>query len=376
MFKNRVSLFKLFDFQVWVDVSWIVIAVLVTWSLAVGFFPFRYKDLSQQTYWLMGVAGAMGLFGSIIFHELSHSLVARRYGLPIKGITLFIFGGVAEMSEESPSAKAEFMMAVAGPLSSIVLALGFYGAYQYTVHTSIPITIKGVFHYLGLINGLLAAFNLIPGFPLDGGRVLRSALWAWKNNLKWATNIASKTGSFFGSFLIILGLINVITGSFIGGMWWFLIGIFLRNAASASYQQVLIKQYLAGEPVRRFMNQEIITVPPTITVEELVEDYVYKYHYKMFPVLDGRRLLGCMSTEEVRNIPKSDWSSHRVGDMLTSCSRDNTIGPEDDAVDALAAMNRSGESRLLVVDGDELLGLISLRDLLKFLSLKLDLEGE
>jgi Zn-dependent protease/CBS domain-containing protein len=377
MFQNRISLFKVMGFEVWIDSSWFILAVLITWSLAVGFFPAYFEGLSTMTYWWMGVAGAIGIFGSIVFHELWHSLVARKYGLPMKGITLFIFGGVAEMTDEPPNAKAEFMMAAAGPSSSLLLSLGFFIIYQFIKGSGLPESIVGVTFYLGFINALLAAFNLIPGFPLDGGRLLRSALWAWKNNLRWATNIASRVGSTFGLFLVILGIFSFLVGNFIGGIWYFLIGLFLRNAANMSYKQVLMKQFLGGESVKEFMNPDLITVPPSISVEELVEDYIYKHHFKMFPVLKrGSKLVGCVSTKQVRDIPKKEWKDHTVEDIAVSCSIENTIGPDEDAVKALTAMNRTGESRLMVVKDDRLLGLVSLKDLMKFLSLKLDLEGE
>jgi Zn-dependent protease/CBS domain-containing protein len=376
MFGKRITLFQLFGFAVRMDISWLIIALLFTWSLAVGFFPFRYKNLSTATYWWMGVAGTAGLFISIVFHELWHSLVARRYGLPIKGITLFIFGGVAEMDDEPPSAKAEFLMAIAGPISSILLALGFYGVFLFGQKNGLPDPVLGVTGYLGWINGLLAAFNLIPGFPLDGGRVLRSILWGIRGNLRWATRIASRIGWGFGTVLILLGIISVFRGGFISGLWWFLIGMFLQKAATMSYQQLLMRQALEGEPVRRFMKPNPVTVAPSLSVEQLVEDYIYKHHYKMFPVLEGGRLIGYVSTREAKGIPRGDWPRHTVRELVKPCSADNTIGPEDDALRALSKMSRKDISRLLVVDGDKLVGIIALKDMLAFLSLKVELEGK
>jgi Zn-dependent protease len=376
MFENRVSLFKILGFQVWMDSSWLVLALLITWTLASGYFPSEIEGLSKNTYWLMGAVGAIGIFGSIVFHELWHSLVARRYGLPMKGITLFIFGGVAEMTDEPPSARAEFMMALAGPASSIFLSIGFFGLHNLLEKTSLPAPVLAVMFYLSFINGLLAAFNLLPGFPLDGGRLLRSVLWAWKDNFRWATGIASRIGSAFGISLILLGLFTFIAGNIIGGLWYFLIGSFLRNAARTSLQQAIMKQYLQGEAVKIFMNPDIITVAPSISVNELVENYIYRHHFKMFPVIEDKKLVGCVATAQIKDIPRKEWSERTVGDIAESCSSENTIGPDADAMDALSAMNRTGRSRLIVVDGDRLLGLISLRDLLQFLSLKLDLEGD
>lgn len=205
MFGRRIKLFRLFGFEVRIDLSWIIIAVLVAWSLAVGFFPFRYKNLSAQTYWVMGVVGAIGFFLSVIFHEIFHSLVGRKFGIPMKGITLFIFGGVSEMGEEPPNAKAEFLVAIVGPLSSMVIGLACYGIHILGIRGGWPVAINGVVQYLAYINSLLAAFNLLPAFPLDGGRMLRAGLWALKKNLRWATRIASGIGSGFALLLMLFG---------------------------------------------------------------------------------------------------------------------------------------------------------------------------
>ncbi|NWF94257.1 MAG: site-2 protease family protein [Syntrophaceae bacterium] len=375
MFGKRIKLFKLFGFEVRIDWSWIILAILIAWSLSVGLFPNRYTGLTTQTYWLMGIVGALGLFVSIVFHEMSHSLVARSYGMPMKGITLFIFGGVAEMGDEPRSPKAEFMMAIIGPVSSIVIGLLFYAVYLLGRQNGWAEPINGVVQYLAFINGLLAAFNLLPAFPLDGGRVLRSILWGLKKNLRWATRISTGIGSGFGILLIILGAIQFLRGNFIGGMWWFLIGMFLQGAAKASYQQLLIRKSLEGELVRRFMKTDPVTVTPSLSIAQLVEDYIYKYHYKMFPVVeDTNRLLGCVTTKQVKEIPREEWAQRRVGEIAAQCSGENTIGPEVDAIKALSLMSKSGLSRLMVTEGNRLVGVIALKDMLKFLALKVELE--
>ena len=374
MFGRSIKLFKLFGFEVRVDLSWVIIAILIAWSLSIGFFPFHYKNLSAQVYWSMGIIGALGLFLSVIFHEMCHSLVARSYGIPMKGITLFIFGGVAEMGDEPHSPRAEFTMAIAGPLSSILIALVAYGIYAFGKARGWVVPVVGVIHYLSTINGLLAAFNLIPAFPLDGGRVLRSALWGLKGNIRWATRVSSWIGETFGILLIVLGVLAVVKGNFMGGMWWFLIGMFLRNAAKMSYRQLTVRKALEGEPIRRFMEPNPITVPPSISVEELVEDYIYKYHFKMFPVVDSERLMGCVTTKQVREIPREEWSRRTVGGLAAECSMENVIEPGADAIKALSIMSQTGNSRLLVVEKGRLLGVITLKDLTKFLALKVELE--
>jgi Zn-dependent protease/CBS domain-containing protein len=375
MFGNRITLFKLFGFEVKLDWSWIVIAVLVAWSLAEGFFPHYYQGFSTYTYWLMGILGALGLFASIVFHEFFHSLIARKHGLPMRGITLFIFGGVAEMAESPPSPKVEFSLAIAGPLSSIFLGVFLYTIYFLGKLIGWPTPINAVFSYLALINLVLAFFNLIPAFPLDGGRLLRSALWGWKKDLRWATRIASNAGMGFGILMMGLGIINILIGNFIGGMWWFLIGMFLRNSAATSYQQLLMKQMLSGESVYNFMNPNPISVPPYISLNQLVEDYIYKYHFKMFPVVESDKLIGCISISQIKQIPRERWREVTVGELAESYTSENTISPQADALKALSLMNRTGKTRLMVVENDRLVGVIALKDLLKFFSLKLDLEG-
>jgi Zn-dependent protease/predicted transcriptional regulator len=374
MFGKRIKLFKLLGFEVRVDLSWIIIAILIAWSLSTGLFPFRFKNLSVQTYWLMGIVGAVGLFLSIIIHEFCHSLVARKYGVPMKGITLFIFGGVAEMGDEPRTAKAEFIMAGVGPLSSIAIALVFYGIFTWGKASFSP-SVNGVIGYLAWINAILAGFNLVPAFPLDGGRMLRSALWGWKKNLCWATRVSANIGSTFGILLIILGALQVLTGNFIGGMWWFLIGMFLQGAAKASYQQLITRKALEGEPLRRFMQKNPVTVAPSTSLERLVEDYIYQYHFKMFPVTeDTDKLIGCITTKQVKEIPREAWGTKTVVEVAAPCSAENTIEPGADSVQALALMRKYNSSRLLVAEGGHLVGIITLKDLMKFLALKVELD--
>lgn len=374
MFGRSVTLFKLFGFAVRVDVSWIVIAVLITWSLAEGFFPFQYGNLSAATYWWMGGAGALGLFASIIFHEMSHSLVARRYNLPIKGITLFIFGGVAEMDDEPESPKVEFMMAIAGPISSILLGVIFYALYLLGQRNGWAQPINGVIGYLSFINFFLAAFNLVPAFPLDGGRVLRSILWGWKKDVRWGTRVAAAIGSGFGLFLIILGAINALQGNAIGGIWQILIGVFLRTAAKVSYQRVLMRNSFESETVRRLMRPDPVSVSPSTSLEQLVENYIYRYHFKRFPVVESGKLIGCIDLDQIKEVPREEWPRRSAGELMKVCSPDNTIPSDADAMRALSKMNRTHTSRLMVVEGDRLVGTLSLKDMMSFLSNKVELE--
>ncbi|MCO6411414.1 MAG: site-2 protease family protein [Thiogranum sp.] len=368
-------LFRIFGFDVKLNLTWLLLALLITWTLAAGLFPADYPGLSQQTYWWMGVAGAIGILFSIVFHELSHSLVARRFGLPIGGITLFIFGGVAEMEEEPVNPRVEFLMAVAGPVASVVLAVLFYQFHQLAVASDWYTPVIGVSHYLALVNLVLAIFNLVPAFPLDGGRMLRAALWHWTGDLRRATDIASQIGSGFGLALMIVGGLAFIQGQFIGGMWWLLIGAFLRAAARSSYQQLLIREILSDQPVRRFMNREPVTVPPDITLEQLLENYIYRHHYKMFPVVRDRELLGCVTINDLKKLPREQWASTRVEEATTPCSAANTVSPDTDTVKLIAAMSSpQAGSRYMVVENGRLVGMVSLKDLREFIALKLELE--
>ncbi|MCE5186051.1 MAG: site-2 protease family protein [Planctomycetaceae bacterium] len=375
MFGRKIPLFSLLGFNVAIDYTWFILALLISWSLAKGLFPHFYKDLPNSAYWAMGIAGAIGLFLSIVIHEFCHSLVARQFGLPMKGITLFIFGGVAEMSAEPARPRAEFLMAVVGPLSSLLLGLVFFVLTLAARRGQWPLPLTGVLAYLMWLNVVLALFNMIPAFPLDGGRVLRSILWSIKGDVRWATRIAAATGSAFGMLLILWGVLAFVTGNVIGGVWYFLIGLFIRNAARMSYQQMVIRQALAGESVQSFMTHDPITVPPDETIQGLIENFIYKYHHKMFPVTEDGRLKGCVSTRQVRNVPNDQRGLHTVKEIIEPCSSENTIGPETDAMEAMSLMSKTGISRLMVVKGDRLEGILTLKDLLKFLSLKIDLEG-
>ena len=293
----------------------------------------------------------------------------------MKGITLFIFGGVAEMEEEPPNPKTEFLMAIAGPLASVAIGGVFY-AIGVAARTSWPIEFLVVVGYLSSTNWLLAGFNMIPAFPLDGGRVLRAALWQRSGNLVRATRTAAFAGSSFGTLLIVGGVLQLLWGNFVGAVWWFLLGMFLRMVSAASYHRVLLQSVLKGEPVRRFMNRNLVSVPPDITVQDLVDNYIYKYHRKMFPVVtDSQQLVGCVSTEQVKKLPRSEWSQHNLREIAQPCSRQNTITPDTDAAKVLSIIGRAEDSPLLVVENDQLVAFVSPQDLLHFLSIKLELEG-
>lgn len=376
MFGKRITLFRLLGFEVRLDASWLILAALVTWSLAAGYFPSEYPDFSQATYWWMGALGALGLFLSIVLHELAHSLVARREGIEMKGITLFIFGGVAEMDSEPPSAAAEIKMAIAGPAMSLVLGGAAYAGGLLTGGTGGWAPASAVLEHLGFLNVVLALFNMIPAFPLDGGRVLRGVLWRSGKSLRQATRITSAIGGGFGFLLILLGVVSLMSGNFVGGLWWALIGMFIRGASQSSYQQVALREAFSGETVAEFIRPDPVTVFPSISLRSLVDDYVYRYHFRMFPVVDvDGRLEGCVRVRDLQRVPKERWGELTVRDVMTPSSDQNTIAPDAEVLVALQRMQKGSISSVVVVEDGRPVGVVTLRDLLDFLSLKLDLEG-
>jgi CBS domain-containing protein len=231
-----------------------------------------------------------------------------------------------------------------------------------------------VLGYLAWINFIVAGFNMLPAFPLDGGRVLRAALWGIKKDVRWATRIAAGLGGGLGLLLAVFGLYRVFRWDFIGGLWFFLIGMFLRQAAQASYERLLIRKLFAGETVRSFMRQNPISVSPLLSVQELVEDYFYRYHFKLFPVVSDGRLVGCVHLESLRELPKSSWAEARVEQLAGPCSPQNTIAPDTDLIAALSLLNRTQSSMLMVVERQRLVGIITLKDIMNFLAIKMALQ--
>ena len=259
--------------------------------------------------------------------------------MPINGITLFLFGGVAEIGDEPPSAATEFLMAIAGPAVTVVLGILFWLLALAGYHAGWPHPLVIVLGYLALINALVLAFNFVPAFPLDGGRVLRSILWGISGNLRKSTYWASLAGRGFAWFLIAYGIVQFFSGNWLGGIWMGLIGMFLNNAAQSSYGQVLLRQALQGEPVRRFMNSNPIVVPPSIDLQHWLDDYVYRYHHRAFPVASNGHLEGMITTEALNRVPRTDWHAHTVGEVASSDLQAVSIAPDADALDAFGKMH-------------------------------------
>lgn len=398
MFGRSIPLFKLFGIQVKLDPSWFLIAVLLTFVLATTVFPTMLEglqksveqaqgtervqeleeripeSLSQTTYWVMGVAGALLLFASILAHEFGHAIVANRRGLPVRGITLFLFGGVAELSREPDSAKNEFWMAIAGPIVSVALGVGFFVVAAFPL----PAAAWMVVQYLAVINIVVVVFNMIPAYPLDGGRVLRSILWGWKGDLRSATRTAAGIGAGFGLVLMIFAGVRLVLGDFIGAAFTFLIGMFIRGASGQARQQIEIRTALSGKPVRELMNDQPRTVPLDEPLDRFVEDHVYRHHLKMFPVTrDGSdQLEGCISVEQLKEVPREQWGEKSVRDLADACTDDNTIPPDADASEALMRMSGTGRTKLMVVSpSGELVGVLTLKDLMGHVQMREEVEG-
>jgi len=367
MFANRIDLFRVFGIRLSLDLSWFLIAIFLVWSLATGYFPWAAPGLDTAAYWWMGAAGTIGLFVSIVLHELAHAVVARRFDIPIAGITLFLFGGVAEMEDEPPTPRSEFWMAIAGPIASFAIAACLALIVQAAGGVSQPVgAVVATIAYLAVINLALAVFNLIPAFPLDGGRMLRAALWWWKEDLSWATRIAAASGMVFAIILIALGVMNTLFGAFVSGLWQMLIGFFLYNAAGATQASTELRQQLAGVRVSRVMSRDVISVEAGASVSELVEDYFFRHHDKSFPVREDGRLVGCVRLRDVNDVEREAWSRTKVRDVMQPRSALAVATPDMPVLEALSQMSESGDGRLLVVSGDALQGIVTADDVMSY----------
>ncbi|MDP3014181.1 MAG: site-2 protease family protein, partial [Candidatus Subteraquimicrobiales bacterium] len=293
---GTIKLGKIFGFEVELDYSWFLIFFLVTLNFTLNFF--HEYNFSLVVSIVDGLLTAVLFFSSVIFHELCHCLIARFNKLPIKKITLFLFGGVAQMAEEPKSPRVEFKMAIAGPLSSLFLALVFWIIYTFLNTFTLSDAIVTPFYWLALINLWLGLFNLAPGFPLDGGRILRAALWSWYKNVERATKIASQFGQGFAFLLIAVGVFTVFLG-YLGGVWFIILGLFLNRIAQSSYQQLLLQKYLSGIKISAIMSRDVLTVSSNISLELLVDEYFLKHKFGRFPVIDGEKLVGIITLHQV-----------------------------------------------------------------------------
>jgi Zn-dependent protease len=350
-----------------VHVSWLVIYGLITWTLAVGYFPRALPDLPAAAYWANGLLAAFLLFVSVLLHELSHSLVAIAHGLSVRGITLHVFGGVSHLEDEPPTPRAEFLIAVVGPITSFAIAAVLWAINASGVVQ--PAWAEAVVSYLVLVNVAVGIFNLVPGFPLDGGRLLRAALWKWKGTLGQATYIASPVGAGFAFALMALGVFQIFGGAVIAGFWFILIGMFLRDAADASYSQMALREALARLPVRDIMTREVVTVPPEATIEQLADAF-WSHHVTSFPVVDGGTVRGIASVQQAHAVPPEQRMQRCVSELMRPLTDDLVVGPDDSVFDALGKATRNQVGRLAVLKDSRLLGYLSLKDITHVLALR------
>lgn len=373
MLRMNIRLFSVFGIPVEINITWFIIFGLVAWSLVSFYFPTHYPDLSVAEYWIMGIVAALLLFASVVLHELGHSYVAKTHGVPIRRITLFLFGGVSQLTRESSDPVTEMKIAITGPAVSYALMIVCFGLYYATSSGNSPTGIAPVLKYLAYVNGILGTFNLIPGFPLDGGRLLRAAIWKSTGDLQRATYIATRVGGIIGIAFIVIGFLNVLRGGFIAGLWMVMIGFFLRQAAQASYLQVVIDSTLKGVKVGDIMKSEVVTVPEDLTVQALVDEYFFKHHYDCFPVSEGGTLKGLVTLNDLKELPREKWSTTFVRDIMQRDIAQISATVDEEASRVLRRVIRDSCGKLPVVRGSEIVGIITRRDIMEALRVFSDL---
>lgn len=372
---------SVFGIDLALHASLLVISILIATSLGFGVLPAWHPEWGAALVWAVALTATVGLFLSILVHELSHALVGRAFGIPVKRITLFLFGGVANMEREPPTPGSELLMALAGPATSFVLGVllltGGFALLDGTVLPAEAIEQAGaaptIFLWLGSVNVTLAVFNLVPGFPLDGGRALRAVLWSATGNLRQATRLASWGGQLFGWFLIGCGIamafgvrLPVFGTGALSGLWLVLIGWFLRNAAEGSYQGLVIDETLRQVPIRRLVRPST-SVTPDLPVSELVSDFLMATDQHAFPVTDGVRVLGVVSLVDIRKIPREAWERTPVRHIMTEVE---ALDVDEDGALALRKLAEGSVDQLPVQDHGHLEGVVRREDLLKWLALR------
>ncbi len=345
------------------DYSWFVIFALLTWALAENYYPAEFKNWAPPLYWVMGAATALMLFVSVLLHELGHSVVALQYKIPVRSITLFIFGGIAQIGAEPPSATAEFFVAVAGPIVSLVLA-GFFSVVKPIVAGLDPLW--GLVKYLAYINLGLVLFNLVPGYPLDGGRVFRAIVWAATGDMRRATLLTAKIGRFFGFFFIFIGFLRVFAGD-LGGLWLAFIGWFLDNAATAELHQVMFRGLLAGHTVSQAMSRQCATVPAEATLQQVVDEHILGQSQRCLIVMHDHNAIGLITPHRVKEVPRREWATTTAFQAMLPLEKFKRIDPTAELWTALQQMNRDGVNQLPVMTDGQVIGMLSRQDVITYL---------
>jgi Zn-dependent protease len=372
--KGVLAVFRVAGIDIEIDYSWGVIFLLVLFGLAAGYFPQVIPGYAWFEYWMVGLTATVLFFASVVVHELSHAMMANRFGHRVSRITLFIFGGMAHLSAEPQKASEEFQIAVVGPLTSLVLGVLFW-AIPHAVDLSSWRLWSETFQYLGLINIALAVFNLLPGFPLDGGRILRAVFWWQSGDVVAATARAGRwaTGVVYG--LIFLGALEILYGALLGGIWLILIAMFLRSASIASVQNVTIERILGAAHVRDIMVREPLIVRSDASVAEVVENYFLRFGYAGFPVVRDGHAVGLISLGQVQQCPSEARATRQVESVMRGLDDSVTIAPSATVLEALHKMTEQDTGRLLVMEGDRLAGLITRSGVARFLQMKSRLEA-
>ncbi len=370
MGKNAITIFRVYGIDIRIDPSWLLIAALFVWNLSAQYFPQLLPGLSQKTYISLGVVAMLGFFASLLLHELAHSVVAIFYGLKITGITLFFFGGVAGLKSEPKDARSEFWISIAGPAMSFALAgLGYLMSNILAgVGADDPVVV--LFAYLGVANLVLAIFNLVPAFPMDGGRVLRAFLWYLRSDLEYATRIASRLGSALGVGFMALGLFSVLNGAGVGGFWLILIGFFVLGSSRSAYENQKAERILLGHTVDQIMTRAPVSVSPQTTIDELVRDVILGKNVGFVPVMNGVELLGYIDRKILHGIDRNTWGDLTVGDVYSPLSPDNSVTGDFLVKDLIERMQIGGQKKFLVVHDRQLLGVISFADIISYISLE------
>lgn len=369
---SSIKLFRIFGIDIGIHWSWVFILVIVTWTFATGFLADNYPQWSDAQRWSAGALIAGVFFLSILAHELSHAIVSNRNGLPVSSITLFVFGGVSNLTREPDTAALEFKIAVVGPLTSLLLG-GLFGAAWLALRSTNE-GIADICGYLGFINASLAVFNMLPGFPLDGGRVFRSAVWARNHNRLRATRTAARMGEWIAYGIMAMGVAESVFISPFSGIWFLLIGFFLKNAAAASYTQLVVETTLDGVSVRDVMRPSFDSVAPDVSVEELVHDYVLRKNARCFAVIAAGDFAGLVTLTDVRKLPRETWATTSVYRAMTPATRLHTVAPSDSITLVLKLMAQNDVNQLPVVDRRELVGMLDRADVMRFIQLHRDLD--
>jgi Zn-dependent protease/CBS domain-containing protein len=351
-----------------INYGWLIILVLLTISLAAGWFPSAVPGLGLLTYYILGLIAAILLFASVLVHELAHSLVARARGLPVKSITLFIFGGVSNLEGEPQSAGTEFQLAIVGPVASLVIGIVSWLVAFLVVGFSEPVA--AVLTYLGVANVLLGLFNLIPGFPLDGGRVLRSIIWRVTGNLRLATRWAARVGQVVAFLFILWGIWQVFSGNLFGGIWIGFVGWFLLTAAQSADTSVMLETLLRGVRVADVMRPVALSVPPTLPLRQLVEGYLLPQGLRTVPVVQGEQLIGLITLADVTRVPRDRWDETPVGNVMIPLARLHAVAPQQSLNDVLTLMVSQDINQLPVAENGRVVGMISREAIMRYIEMR------